>query len=240
MRFLITRPKPDADALAKQLQALGHTSWLSPVMEVICHETQAPDAKECSGLVITSRNALRCLEHHNSLAPFHDLPLFAVGKSSAAAAKRRGFTNIYQAAGRGETLPPLIAEYLNADSCAPLYYPGGKQKAFDLTPVLQEMGFELVEQIVYETKIVTTLTPEVIEALKSSGIDGVLLLSPRTAELFADLIKKYKLQDCLATASCLCLSQNVASAVEDLHWRQTLIAPHPDIDDLLDLIEQLD
>ena len=240
MRFVITRPRPDADALAKQLQELGHKSWLSPVMKMNWNKVEPPDPADISALVITSRNALRSLEKWHDLSIYADLPLFAVGKSSAKAARKRGFSNIFEAAERARTLPALIDKHLDARKSAPLYHPGGKKLAFDIAPLLEELGFTLQRQIVYETEPVNRLAPSVAKGLADATIDGVILLSPRSARLFGALLKTSKLTDCLSSVSCLCLSQNVADAVEGLCWRQTLVAAHPDIDHLLDLIKKID
>ena len=239
MRFLITRPKPDADHLAKRLEQLGHTSWLSPVMKLDWRKVKPPAPNEIAGLVITSRNAIRSLEKWHDLAPYTSLPLFAVGKTSAIAARRRGFKTVYEAAGRAETLVPLIKTHLKTKTNLPLYHPSGKQKAFDLVSALQDVGVELIEQCVYETIRINRLAPAVIKGLNASTIDGVLLLSPRTASLFADLVRANKLEHCLLDIACLCLSQNVASKIDSLNWRKKLIASHPKLDNLLDLIEQI-
>ena len=238
MHFLITRPKPDANALAARLEVMGHTSSSSPVMKVIYHQIKPPAPTSVSGLVITSTNTLRSLESFDQLAPFCPLPLFAVGKRSAKAAQKRGFSQIYQAKGKAETLAPLINQHL-ADRSKPLYHPGGKQKAFELSSPLDQMGYSLIEQIVYETQMTSRLTPETIKGLEASTIDAVILLSPRSARLFCNLIKAHKLDQTIRSLACLCLSQNVAKAADQLDWQKKWISSRPDMDHLLDLVDQM-
>ncbi|MEL6380752.1 MAG: uroporphyrinogen-III synthase, partial [Pseudomonadota bacterium] len=60
---LITRPAPDAEALAADVQALGFKSVLSPVIEIVWRG-RAPDLSGMAGLVFTSANGVRALVHH--------------------------------------------------------------------------------------------------------------------------------------------------------------------------------
>ncbi len=240
MRLVITRPRPDAEHLARRIETLGHDALTAPVMDMRWHRVNPPDPARLSGLIITSRNALRGLEKNHDLAPYADLPLFAVGRKSAEAAKNRGFSQVFEAAGRAPDLLPLITRHFTAPPHAPLYHPGGRKLAFDLAPGLQREGIGLTRQIVYETVALDTLPPALVSSLETATVDGVLLLSPRTARLFGALVTKQGLAHHFSTVSSLCLSPNVAAAAHDLPWRKTLIAPRPDLDSLLDLIDRPD
>ena len=239
MRFLITRPRPDADELAAMLEARGHETLISPVMEVVFHKVAPPPPETVSGLVITSKNALRSLERNNALAPFSHLPLFAVGKSSAKIARQCGFSTVFEAAGHARTLPALIEKHLDAGKSAPLYHPGGKKLAFDIGPILQERGFARQRHIVYETRKIPLLSPAAIKGLEAGDIDGVLLLSPRSAQLFGQLVKTHRLQQKMNKTDCLCLSQKVANTINELNWREKRVASYPDTDHLIDLADQM-
>ena len=235
MRLLITRPAPDGEALANRLQAAGHQTLLSPVMEIVCRPFDLPPRETLSGLVITSRNALRCLEQQRTYRKLVDLPVFAVGESTAAKALSLGFRKVLKAAGRADSLPGLVAEYPDLPSTAPLWYPAARQKAFDLVTAMQQAGFRVKEQIVYESREIPHLPEAIAKAFEASGVDGVLLLSARSARLFAELIRSRGLEQNLATVTCYCLSQNVARAAGELNWQKILVATRPDIENLIDL-----
>ncbi len=239
MRFVITRPKPDADKLAEQIAGLGHKSWLSPVMKLDWRKVEPPEPKQVCGLVITSRNALRSLEKWHDLSPYMGLPLFAVGTTSANAARNRGFSQVIEAKGRADSLPSLITSHYAMKKNVVLYHPGGEKLAFDLAPELARSGISLIPQIVYGTTQINRLAPAVKNGFEKGTIDGVLLLSPRTARLFVQLLNNNRLGPALSRVFALCLSQKVAEAASALSWRQMLVAPHPDMDQLLALIEQV-
>ncbi|MCF6198209.1 MAG: uroporphyrinogen-III synthase [Hyphomicrobiaceae bacterium] len=248
MRFVITRPRPDGETTAKKLEELGHEALLSPVMEVVCQPDIAlPDPATLKGLIITSRNALRCLAQKAGIDPlspsvWQDRTLFAVGKATGRQALDLGFKTIIYGNGRASALPDFIKGFnphFDPQNNLPFYYPVGAKKAFDLAPVLRQQGFLLTEQVIYETVQTNQLAPAVKKGLEAHTIDGVLLLSPRSARLFGDLVKKNGLAQKLSTVACLCLSANVATATKDLPWQKTLIAPHPDMNQLLAQIEQL-
>ena len=52
MHFLITRPQPDADDLAKTLMALGHQCTLSPLMEIKHLPPPAIDLTHTQAIII--------------------------------------------------------------------------------------------------------------------------------------------------------------------------------------------
>ena len=80
MRFLVTRPQPDADALCERLRAMGHAGLIDPLMSIAWLEPPRLDLDRCQAVVATSRNALRALARHpERLADLVGLPLFAVG-----------------------------------------------------------------------------------------------------------------------------------------------------------------
>ena len=248
MRFVITRPRPDGESMAKRLVELGHEPLISPVMEVVClPDTPLPDVDTLKGLIITSRNALRCLARKTAIgplspSPWRALPLFAVGEATGRQAREFGFMTVIYGNGRASALPDYIKQFkphLEPQDGKSLYYPVGAKKAFDLAPVLRQQGFLLTEQIVYETKQTNRLTPAVKKGLENGDLDGVFLLSPRSARLFEKLVKSDGLAHKLSVVACLCLSPNVACAAKGLPWRKTLVAPHPDMDQLLALIKQL-
>ncbi len=249
MRLVITRPRADGETTAKKLEKLGHEALISPVMEVVClPDAPLPDINTLNGLVITSRNALRCLAKKAHIGPsspsiWHSLPLFAVGKATGQEARQLGFMSIIYGNGHASSLPDFIKQFqphLDPQNGKSLYYPVGAKKAFDLAPALRQQGILLTEQIVYESLPSNRLAPIVRKGLLGGTVDGVLLMSPRTARLFCAILKNNKLQQHVSAISALCLSQNVAEAASTLPWRQTLIAPHPDMDHLLGLIEQID
>ena len=205
-------------------------------MLVNCLQPVLPHAAFLHGLVITSRNALRCLEEIGNLPDYHDLPLFAVGKNSARLYRETGFKKVVEGAGRARDLVPLLKAAFVGTQHPQIYHPTATKKAFDLGPPLAQTGIRLIEQIVYETSPAKNLSSKAIDAITLNKLDGVVLMSPQSAKYFHALIRQNQLEDQMSEISCLCLSTNVADALGQMPNKRKLIAPEPNRMGIMSLI----
>jgi uroporphyrinogen-III synthase len=71
--------------------------------------------------------------------------------------------------------------------------------------------------------------------LIAGRLDGVVLMSPRTAAIFAALVVRHDVITQASRLDCYCLSVAVAQAVEPLKAR-TIVAARPREEDILALI----
>ena len=92
----------------------------------------------------------------------------------------------------------------------------GDQLAFDLAAELQHHGFRVAQPVVYRMKAATSLTRETVEQIFDGEADAVMLLSPRTADIWVKLIKKHDLGATAARLLHLCLSPAVARRLAPL------------------------
>jgi uroporphyrinogen-III synthase len=186
-------------------------------------------------LIVTSRNALRALASHPDLAAALRLPLFAVGEATAKTAADLGFTQISTGPGTGEALSRLIADTLKPNA-GTLVHLAGETVAFDMKSALQAKGFTLKQPVLYRAVPATRLPESALSLLNAGKLDGVILMSPRTAAIFAALVVRH---DALTQASrldCYCLSAAVAQAVEPLRAR-AIVAARPSEEDILALLD---
>ena len=107
MRVVVTRPHPQGARTAAALAARGHDVWEVPLMKV------EPVAADLSGgwgaLVITSANAPGAIADNPARDALLKLPVFAVGRRSAEAAREAGFANVTSAGGDVRDLVRLCA-----------------------------------------------------------------------------------------------------------------------------------
>ena len=89
MRLLVTRPEPDALKLGGVLEEMGHEATVEPLLSVSFEGGEPIDLDSAQALIATSRNALRALKASPALAQARTLPLFAVGKATAAEPRAR-------------------------------------------------------------------------------------------------------------------------------------------------------
>jgi uroporphyrinogen-III synthase len=234
MRLLVTRPEPDAHRQGEALAARGHDVTLSPLLAIQAVPDVSLELADAQALIASSRNALRALASHPQRAAAIRLPLFAIGEATAAAAATLGFGVVTAAAGTGEMLARLIADKLDPND-GPLVHLSGETVAFDLKSALAAKGFTVRQPVLYRAVAAPSLSEEAISRLEEGDLDGVVLMSPRTAAVFADLVRR---QDMVTQASrliCYCLSAAVAQAVEPL-GAMTIVATEPREEEFLALI----
>jgi uroporphyrinogen-III synthase len=83
----------------------------------------------------------------------------------------------------------------------------------------------------------TALTDEAIEQLAMGEIEGVILMSPRSASIYASLIRKHGLTSMARRLTHFCLSEAIARRLEPLGAVPTAIAEAPRLEEVLALID---
>jgi uroporphyrinogen-III synthase len=234
MRLLVTRPEPDAHRQGDVLTARGHDVVLSPLLAIEAMPEVDLGLDGAQALIATSRNALRVLASHPRLAAAIRLPLFAVGETTAREAEGLGFGAVTTAPGTGEMLARLIADTLDPSDGA-LVHLAGETVAFDLKSALAAKGFTVKQPVLYRAVPAPALSEEAISRLTAGDIDGVILMSPRTAAIFADLVRRRGAVTQASRLICYCLSAAVAQAVKPL-GATTIVAAEPREEELLALI----
>jgi uroporphyrinogen-III synthase len=234
MRLLVTRPLDDAQALADRLEAGGHEALVEPLL-TIAPDLAAPLPLDgARALLFTSANGVRAFALRS---PRRDLPVFAVGAATAAAARAIGFAAVDEAAGDVEALASLVAARL-APGDAPLVHVAGKVVAGDLAGRLEQRGFAVRRATLYDAVPAPRLSVAARAAVEGATLDGVLLFSPRTAAVLVSLLDDPALRAAAGRLTLFALSQAVADAAAPLPWRRVLVAARPDEEALLALVER--
>jgi len=232
MRLLITRPRDDAEALARELAGRGIESLIDSVLSVADVDGPAPDLAGVQALLITSANGVRAFAR---CSKERGVAVYAVGDASARAARELGFTTVASAAGDVEALAHLVTSALDPAGGA-LVHVAASHVAGNLSAMLGDAGFEVRRHVLYEARAAEALGRETRNALRDGVLDGVLLYSPRTAEAFARLVTAAGLSGALRGVDAYCLSEAVAGEIRGLPWRTVIVAPRPDQDALLDAL----
>ena len=236
MRLLVTRPEPDALKLRAQLEEHGHEATVEPLLSVSFDDTDPINLEGVQALIATSRNGLRALKSHPLRAEARKLPLFAVGKATAAEARAMGFEMVVTGAGTAHELVAHIAS-VSEPSAGLLMHLAGDKLAGDLKGDLELQGFRVVQPIVYRMRPATALSEDTVEQLAMGEIEGVILLSPQTASIYAALIAKHGLASAARGLVHFCLSQAVARRLQPLGIVRTEIAEAPRLEEVLALID---
>jgi len=241
MAVLVTRPHPDDEATAASLRARGFDVLRAPMLRfdpVAVHEDMNA---RYSAVIVTSANALRGIEPHLKGHRMLELPLFAVGEHTAAAARRAGFTHVVSANGDAANLRDLVLASLKAKElkkASTLLYLAGAEISRDLASELEESGFRVVTQTTYRMIAVKSLPRETCDAFAANQVEAVLHYSQRSARAFLDAARAAGVEiSALAIPQC-CISATVASVVRDAGATQVVVAATPDENALFEALER--
>ena len=213
MSIIVTRPEPDGSSLAQRLSSQGYATLLCPLMRIEADPgAVVPAGRKYQALLITSANGLRAIEQAGQLEHLLVLPVIAVGPASARLATAMGFADVREAGGDVKAVADLVGQTLTPAG-GPLLYITGKARAGDLKGDLENGGFTVDRLEAYSAVPTGALDEDTITAIRSGEADTVLLYSPRTARIWARLVKSHDLTDEAAAMTRICLSQAVADAV---------------------------
>ncbi len=237
MKILVTRPAHDQAALAARLEALGHEAVSSPLLKIEPLEFSLPDLSGFQGLIFTSANGVRATVEKFNFEKLKNLTAVTVGDATAATARKAGFANVVSVGDNIDDIGVyLVKAYGGGDN--KFLHLAGTSRAGDLNSLTGPEGpaIEVVE--VYRSVAEPNLTSLVATGIKANHIDGVILMSPRTAEIYVSLIIKSGLKIHAGNMFHYCLSANVAMPLDPLQLPQNKIsiASRPDLETLLALI----
>jgi uroporphyrinogen-III synthase len=236
MRLLITRPEADAAPLRAALSERGIAATLEPLLRVSFVPLGELELASAQAVIATSRNALRALRPHPLLARLRRLPLFAVGPATAAEGRALGFAVVLTGAGTAQELITHIVAV--ADPAAGLLLQlAGDAQAVDLKAELEAHGFRIVRRVVYRMHAAAALSEDVVEQLAIGAIDGVVLMSPRTAAIYASLMRKQGLVSIARRLHHFCVSQATSEQLMQLGAVPVAIAARPRLEEVLALID---
>jgi uroporphyrinogen-III synthase len=235
MRLILTRPQDDLRALVETLRGRGHTGIECPLLSIRMRKDASIPVRTYQAIALSSANAMR----HPALKPAHEAlastKVFAVGAQSAKAARQAGYRDVRAEGGNVEGLARAITRDCDPKDGA-ILYPSGAETAGDLKGGLEAQGFAVDRVILYDAAPAEKLAPQAITALKSGGVEGVLLYSPRSARIWASLVAESGLTDASRRIAHFCLSPNVAAALGPGFIAE--VAARPDEPSLLALLDR--
>jgi uroporphyrinogen-III synthase len=232
MRLLLTRPRDDAEELAKTLKLGGHQPIVAPLMRIRAVPGAEIPLAGVQAVIATSANGIRAF---SARATVRNLPVFAVGPQTAEAAKRAGFTEVINSDGDAAALALTISQRVDP-SRGGLLHAAGAETAGRLSESLRQRGFDVKTVVLYEAVPVAELPPEAADPLQQEKLDGVLLFSPRSASIFAELVSKEGLDAHCERLTAFCISKATADGLSPLRFARVAVAAKSNQQAVLDLL----
>jgi uroporphyrinogen-III synthase len=238
MHVLITRPEHDAVDLKSRIEALGCEVTVAPLLEIALKGIPADALKDAAGVIATSRNSLKALAASPALASARLLPVFAVGPATEALARALGVSTVIAGAGTAADLVPVLEKYADANA-KPFVHLSGDHQAFDLAAALKSRDIPIRRVEAYQSVAAKTLAAPVAGLLARRALDAVILMSPRTARVWADLVRALPDKPDLTQVTHVCLSPAVAQALQPLAPLRTEISMAPNGNEIVALVYRL-
>lgn len=236
MHLWVTRPMEDAGRLRAHLIAQGHEVSLEPLLKIEYLYDEPIELDEAQALIATSRNALRALAGRPEEEACKTLPLFVVGRGTAEAAEAMGFETVIEGPSTASALLGLILNVAGIND-GTLVHLSAEHVAYNLCEELRGLGYHVFQPILYRSIQVETLSDILLHNIKNGRIEGVVLLSGRTAEAYVDVMNTSKLLHFTRRMTHFCLSKAVADRLSPLQPINVELSSAPNIDELLALTE---
>ncbi|MBC2772639.1 uroporphyrinogen-III synthase [Rhizobium sp. AQ_MP] len=216
MRVLVTRPEPASARTAAELERRGHEPILLPLMQAVQQPKvlTSPPLPGATALAVTSAEAMRVLQTlpDDARHPFLALPLFAVGRATARAAREAGFQDVSIADGDGRSLARLLIAKTDQNPGAPILYLTGTPRSPEFETTLADAGrivdvracYHMVPTAHDDTELARKLTPMP---------EAILAYSSETALRIGEIFEETQASLNWSEARFLCLSEKIAKAL---------------------------
>lgn len=235
-RVLITRAQPEADDTAMAAAAAGHGTVVAPIFSV---RLLKPEARlplgAYAGILLTSRNAVRGFLNGFRPDPETVPPIFTVGRRTAALAQAHGLKIAGDADGNAESLADLLLSRRSPRPPGPLLHPGGTAVSPMLMERLSAAGFRVDAAATYAVEAYEALPVAAVRALETRTLDAALFFSPRSADIFARLVRTSGLANATRPITGVCISQATADRLANSlpEMQRLTVAAHPSLDGLI-------
>lgn len=231
-RALITRPREDAEGVARELRQRGFEVMTEPLLSIAPVPGLRLDLTGVQAVLATSANGVRALAAATSE---RGLPVLAVGDASARCARDLGFVSVESAGGDADSLVALVRARLDSRAGS-LIHAAGTAVAGDISGTLLRDGYTVRREVLYTASTAESFSEALLGTLADKSIDIALFFSPRTAATFVTLARRVGIE--CGSVAAYGLSPAVAEKLSGLLWRCIRVAERPDQAALLAAIDR--
>ncbi|BCG92158.1 uroporphyrinogen-III synthase [Mesorhizobium sp. 131-2-1] len=234
LRVLVTRPEPGASRTMRRLEEMGFRPILLPLTETVALPADAEAVpSDATAVAVTSANAVRHASR-DLIAALAALPCHAVGKRTAEAARKAGFSSVREGPGDAVALADVVIEGASAETlvylCGRVRFPSFEQR-------LSAGGIPIRAIETYDTIAQGYSDSDLVARLSGGAIEAVLLYSAKAAAAMQALIRRPALGDVFEKTRFFVLSGRIAAALDGVAPERVRVAGEPQEDALLALLQ---
>jgi hypothetical protein len=133
-----------------------------------------------------------------------------------------GFEDINTSSGGGQELASLLVKRYTEG--AKLLHPCGEFVEDGFYKTLSKHDIEGAPLVVYTMEPIDKMTEDTLCEIRTDDILAAVFFSTRTAENFNHLVKLHGLEDHLQQMQAVCISKNVATALNQDNWQDVIVS----------------
>ena len=233
--FIITiRPEPDASLDVDWLRRYQVPALAVPVMRAEQQSFDLPDSPSLQAIIFTSRYAVAAIAGIDGIASIdkmarlvalRSLPVYAVGRRSALAARQAGFDDVTTGPGDGYALVPLIVAKLNPNA-GDILWPCSSIISFDIASCLADFGYSVRQMPVYAMLATRHISSELQARLAACSSAAVVAMSARSIDLFSQMLNTSQFAGYRKRITVIASSNAIATAAGS-GWADIVVSKAP-------------
>ncbi len=204
---------------------------MAPLLDIAFRNGPEVALDGVQAILATSANGIRAFARRTLR---RDVAVLAVGAQSGETARELGFADVRHAGGDAAALVDLTVA-LRAPQAGDLLHAAGSETRGDIAGRLTAKGFRVRSEILYDARAPQALPQAAQAALSRQAVDAALFYSPRTAQVFVDLVEQAGLQSACASVLAFAISPAAAAPLRALAFREIRTPARPNQDALLAL-----
>ena len=225
---IIIRAEPDASRDVVYLKRFQVPAIAVPVMRAEQQSFDLPDALSFQAIIFTSRHAVTAIasiEKVATLAALQSLPVYAVGRRTALAARQAGFDQVTIGPGDGNTLVPLMASDLNPYA-GDILWPSASLISYDIAGHLADFGYSVSQIPVYAMVATRHISSDLPSRLAACSYAAVIAMSARSMKLFSQMLNISQFAGHRKRITVIASSKAIATAAGS-GWADIIVAKAP-------------
>ena len=226
--LLVTRPKKESEKVKEYLSKLGFNIYIEPMFS-IKYLTTKINVENFDFIISTSQHSIIAL---SKTTKNRDKTIITVGNNTMQIAENLGFTSTKSLNGNVNDMISYLKNYNGSN----VLYIRGKDITCNLKKILVNNIKNFQEVILYRTVDRKRFSNSCYNLLLQDKIDGILFYSPRTADIFIELIKKHNIEEKTKNITIYVMSNKIAEIAKKVSWKNIKITNKPTNQSLMSLI----